>query len=166
MAKDHVGLVQLLTDIESVCSAIVDKDGTECGEEVERLKREVPKFVAEMREHLKEEEETFPPLLRANFTQEEDAAIVQEILKKEGLHGTRIFVPSILAAMDNWATPKFKEDFLASFPPPILHRTTKYYVPDYETFVQPKRDAPTLSSKPDVGRVPCFQLPFCFPCIV
>jgi hypothetical protein len=41
----------------------------------------------------------------------------------------------------------------------------KYYVPDFETSIKPKRDAPFLVEEPILSRKKCFGLSFCIPCI-
>ena len=87
---DHVGLVKLLAEIEYVCNDIDKKGGKKCEAEIKKLKELVPPFVDLMLDHLQEEETNIPALLRANFTQEEDAACMHTILKKEGISGLRM----------------------------------------------------------------------------
>lgn len=58
----------------------------------------------------------------------------------------------------------FYQDFVGSIPPPIKHLVDNYYMPDFENVVMNMRDAPTLATKPNLKRVPCCRIPFCFPC--
>lgn len=58
----------------------------------------------------------------------------------------------------------FYSDFVGSIPPPIKHLVDNYYMPDFENVVMNMRDAPTLATKPNLKRVPCCRIPFCFPC--
>jgi len=145
---DHKGLVNLLAQIESVCKEVDKKTGKGCQEEVKKLKELVPGFIDEMNTHLEEEETNIPALLRDNFTQEEEHETVQKILEKEGLHGFQFFVPSIVMHMRKWATDGFVDEFIGSMPPPLQVQLQNEFIPDYETCVHPKRDAPLLDSKP------------------
>ena len=54
---------------------------------------------------------------------------------------------------------------LGSIPPPIKYLVDNYYMPDFENVAMNMRDAPTLASKPNLKRVPCCRIPFCFPCM-
>ena len=162
---DHVGLVKLLAEIEYVCNDIDKKGGKKCEAEIKKLKELVPPFVDLMLDHLQEEETNIPTLLRANFTQEEDDACVQTILKKEGTSGLRMFLPSIHMAMQAWASHEFINQFFGSIPPPLHMLYRNYYLPDYETCLRPMRDAPLLESKPSLSKTKCCKIPFCIPCI-
>jgi hypothetical protein len=119
-------------------------------------------------EHLKEEEITIPTLVRANYTHEEEGPIIEQIIQSEGLDGARLFIPSALVAMEEWAKQEFiDKEFRAKMPGPILHLVDNYFLPDYKNYVIPMRDAPTLKNEPMPKRVPCCRIPFCcFPCIV
>jgi len=165
LTKDHTSLVAMMDEIKEVCEAIIGKKGTGCSDEIAKLKDLVPAFVRDMSAHLKEEEGGVTPLIREHFTMEEEHATVEKILQKGGLTLARNFLPSIVCAMKEWASPGFNEEFKGSTPPPILHLLEKYYMPDYLSQVVPCRDAPTLDEKPTLSKVGCFGLPFCFGCI-
>lgn len=132
MSKDHEALMKMLSKIEDICDAIIAKQGKGCSAEIIELQEQVPTFEKHMCNHLEEEEELIPSLLRDNFTREEEDKCVQRILKREGLHGARIFVPSVIFAMQKWAKPEFVEEFLSSMPGPIRGLVEGYYIPDYE----------------------------------
>jgi hemerythrin-like domain-containing protein len=165
MAKDHKALIELLDAIEKFCQAIIDKQGKKCGDEINKLKATVPPFYAEMKGHLKEEEEIVPALLRGNFTAEDEKKILQKIGKREGVSGMRSFFPSVFFAMREWATPSFQEELMASLPGSFQTLIKGYFIPDYENCVIPKRDAPTLDSMPTLSKVKCCKIPFCCACI-
>ncbi|KAL3768366.1 hypothetical protein ACHAW5_005204 [Stephanodiscus triporus] len=165
LSMDHEGLVKLLTEIEDVCNDIDKKGGKKCQPEIKKLKGLVPAFVDEMRAHLQEEEATVPALVRDNFTQEEEDACVKKILKKEGTSGLRMFLPSVIVAMEEWATREYIDQFLGSIPAPLRMLYTDYYLPDYETCLRPMRDAPLLESKPSLSKTKCCKISFCIPCI-
>jgi hemerythrin-like domain-containing protein len=160
----HVELMSAMDGIKKVCAQIINKQGKGCGALVAELKKDVPKFDADMRAHLKEEEETVPELLRNNFTHEEEGVIVEQILQAGGLALAKKFLPAVLLAAQEWMSETFYADFVGSIPPPIKHLVDKYYMPDFENVVMNMRDAPTLASKPNLKRVPCCRIPFCFPC--
>lgn len=167
LAKDHTELVRQMNVIKTFCVEICRKKGQSCADEVKGLKDAVPVFVKDMSDHLKEEEEMVPAMLREHFTQKEEEEIIQKILAKEGLAGCRFFVPSILKAMEDWAKPEFRESFFNDIPNPIHHLVVKYYIPDYNNVVVPMRDAPLLKGgKPKLSKVGCCGLPCCFACVV
>lgn len=165
-SKSHEELMEVMGSMKNACQKILNKKGKGCVEEVKLLKEKIPSFETDMRAHLKEEEETIPDLLRKNYTQEEEQEIVQKILQQGGLALTKKFLPAVLMAMQEWATKDFYDQFVQSMPPPIRHLVFKYFVPDYENYVCPMRDAPTMEKEPKPHRTGCCGIPFCFPCIL
>jgi len=165
-SMDHEGLIKLITEIEDTCIKVDKKGGKECQAEIRKLKELIPPFVDEMCAHISEEETNVPALLRDKFTEEEHDACVEKILKKEGTTGLRIFFPSIMIAMQEWASQEFVDEFFGSIPAPLRMLYTNYYLPDYETCVCPMRDAPLLDSKPSLSKTKCCKISFCFPCIL
>lgn len=165
-SKSHEDLVSLLDKMKETCEVILTKKGISCDNEVKILQETTPKFCSDMLEHMKEEEEIIPKILRDKFTKEEESKIVNKIVKSGGLGMARKFLPLILEAMEVWATPEFYDDFMKSLPPPIRMLVINYYIPDYETAICPLRDAPTLPTKPKLSRVGCCTFSFCFPCII
>lgn len=164
--KDHEELVADMTVMKKACEAISQKKGKDCSEEIALLKSMSPTFETDMRAHLKEEEESLPGLIRDNATQEEEGAIVDKIIQGGGLAMAKKFLPAIILAMQDWATPEYYEVFCGKIPPPIRHLAFTYYVPDFENVVMVMRDAPTLDKKPKLKKVGCCKIPFCFPCIL
>lgn len=164
--KSHEELIETMSRMKDACIVICKGKGKGCTKEIAFLKTTIPTFVKDMNDHLREEEETIPALLRDNFTQEEEGKIVEKILAGGGLKMTKKFLPAILLAMQEWAKPEFYEVFLGSMPPPVRHLAFKYYLPDFENVVMAMRDAPTLAKKPSLKKTGCFGIPFCFPCIL
>ena len=125
-------------------------------------------------EHLAEEERDISPLLRAHFTRKEEDETVQVILKRSGVKGMRIMLPSILLAMQQWASLDFYEEFWAGIPGPVRHLASNYFIPDYENCIAAKRDAPFWEptagnrhlQRPPLKRAKCCRISFCFPCII
>lgn len=164
--KSHQDLMSAMGEIKKCCAEIIGKGGKGCSTHVATLKEKVPKFVVDMKAHLKEEEEIMPALLRANFTQKEEGKIIDKILQAGGLALAKKFLPAVLLAAQEWTTEEFYSGFVGSIPPPIKHLVDKYYMPDFENVVATMRDAPTLESEPKLKRVPCCGIPFCFPCLM
>ena len=98
----HAELMSAMDGIKKVCTQIIDKQGEDCSAQVATLKKDIPKFDADMRAHLKEEEETVPELLRNNFTHEEEGKIVEAILQAGGLALAKKFLPAVLLAAQEW----------------------------------------------------------------
>ena len=117
-------------------------------------------------EHLAEEERDIPPLLRANFTEQEEKRVVQRILQNAGLAEMRNIFPAVKESMESWATPEYIEMFSGEIPAPLRYVASNYYEPDYETFIRPKRDAPFLDSEPRLSQKGCFGISFCFRCVL
>jgi len=156
LTQSHVELVEAMDVIKGHCETILkkDDDGYDCASEIAGLKKSVPDFVSNMRAHLKEEEEVVPTLLRTHFTHQEEEEVVQKILQKGGMDEVRAFLPSILLAMKEWAAPEFYNDFVGSMPPPVSGPLLTKFLPDYDTFVHPMRDAPTMDSEPKLTQKP------------
>ena len=115
----HEILSAKMESMKVACEAICQRRGRDCVVEIATLKGSVPAFVSNMRAHLREEEETIPVLLRDNFTREEEGEIVGRIAQAGGLTLTQKFLPAILLAMREWATPDAYEELCASLPPPV-----------------------------------------------
>lgn len=122
----------MLSDMEQTCYEIIKKEGRRCAEEIQQLQDAFPPFCFTLSAHLQSEEELIPPLLRNNFTEAEHEAILMKLQKREGLSGLRLFLPSILAAMNVWGKPEFVESIQRKIPAPIRYLVNNYYVPDYE----------------------------------
>jgi hypothetical protein len=112
-----------------------------------------------------EEERDIPPMLRAHFTEEEEKKVTQKIMQKAGIGELRAVFPSVLISLQLWGKPEYVDKILKEIPAPMMHLINKYHIPDFETNIRPKRDAPLLSCEPKLSRKGCLGLSFCFPCI-
>lgn len=99
-------------------------------------------------EHLAEEEHGSSHFFRANFTQKDEEESAQAIIKRFGVKGMRIMLPSILLAMQQWAPPVFYEEFWLSIPGRMRHLVSNYSIPYYENCIAAKRDAPFWQPTP------------------
>ena len=115
----HESLSTEMEGMKEACEAICQRRGRDCVGEIALLKGRVPPFVSNMRAHLREEEETIPVLLRENFTREEEGEILGRIGQAGGLTLARKFLPAILLATREWATPDAYEELCSSLPPPV-----------------------------------------------
>jgi hypothetical protein len=113
-----------------------------------------------------EEERDIPPLARVNFTEEEEKVVTDRIMQTMGLPVLRDVFPSVLIAMNSWATPAYVDNLMKEIPGPMRHLVKNYFIPDFETSIKPKRDAPLLETKPILRRKGCCGISFCFPCIL
>jgi hypothetical protein len=113
-----------------------------------------------------EEERDIPDLARTHFTEAEETAIVEKILQSYSLGDTRNAIPFLVTDMRVWATPEYVEGFIGSMPGPLQSLLKNYWIPDFETSIKPKRDAPFLDTEPKLTKKGCCGISFCFPCIL
>ena len=156
----------MMDGMKEACETVIFKKGKDCANEVSILKHTVPTFVSDMRIHLAEEETNMPEILRENFTSEEEKVIVQKIIQGGGLEMAKVFLPAVILAVEEWGSPQFNKEFMASIPPPIRHLVTKYFIPDFKNVAMQMRDAPTMETEPKLAKVGCCGIPCCFPCIL
>ena len=105
-----------------------------------------------------EEEEEIPPLAKKVFTEAEEKKVQHKIIKRSKLSATRTCYPSRMISVSEWSTPEYFGDFRKEIPGPVLHVMEKYYRPDFDTNIKPKRDAPFLQEEPILSRRKCFGL--------
>jgi hemerythrin-like domain-containing protein len=165
LSKQHEELIEMLEEITYICRKIISKTGFQCKDEVEALRTKMHKFAMEMKEHMMEEERDIPPLAKKFFTESEEKKILNKIMRRSRPSDIRKFLPSLLFSVSEWSTPEYYMEFRKEIPGPVLHVMEKYYVPDFETSIKPKRDAPFLVEEPILSRKKCFGLSFCIPCI-
>ncbi len=113
-----------MDELKGASERIVAADGV-APADVAFLKAKTPPFLAEMRAHLREEEEHIPSLLRQHFTEQEEKVIVQRILKAGGLELARLGLPPIMAAASVRSADSFTAVFLTcpsflTFSPPLF----------------------------------------------
>lgn len=165
LSKEHEELIEMLDEITTICNIIITKTGFQCQDEVSELSTKMHGFAIEMKEHMAEEERDIPPLAKQHFTASEEMKIINKIVRRSPPSDVRKFFPPLLFAVSEWATPEYYDEFRKEIPGPVLHVMEKYYVPDFDTNIKPKRDAPFLMEEPILSRRKCFGLSFCFPCI-
>merc|ERR1712138_102950 len=85
-----------------------------------------------MLEHLAEEECETPEQLRQHCTLEEHDQVVGKILASLGLHGNKVMLPRVLAAMKAWGGAEKAEEFKKGIPPPIRFLNHYFWEPEYQ----------------------------------
>ena len=115
--------------------------------------------------HLMEEERDIPPEARKHFTKKDEDEIMKVLIRHAKYSELRDVFPIVLEATKEWGKPEYVEDFRNVVPSPLIYMANTYYVPDYESYLKPKRDAPLFDTKPHLSRKGCCGINFCFPCI-
>jgi hypothetical protein len=118
--------------------------------------------------HLKEEEEEIPCIARRHYTKADEDAMVQKMLASHPFSELRDVFPAVLEGIDEWATPEYKKEFLSAMPGLLVYLVNNYFVPDYGTYIAPKRDAPFFDrgNKPILTKKNCLGVFFCCKCII
>jgi len=130
LAKDHEFLVAQMDEIDGLYTAD-ELDAAATGALIANLQRAWVAYKDFMVEHLAEEEEVVPALLRENFTVEEEAAVVDKIIQSLGLAGNKTFLPNIVDAMARWGGERKVAEFRQNIPPPILFLLDYFWTPDF-----------------------------------
>lgn len=125
---DHVKLVADLEKMSSYRQSINSGDAKACNE----FKQQISSFVTMMEQHLAEEENEYPKLLReSQMTEAEDQALVQEIVQGLGLEGNKKFLPPLVYCMCMWDGEDNAMKFVGSIPPPLQLAFHKCWVHDF-----------------------------------
>ena len=111
-------------------------------------------FVVYPTEHLKEEELELAPQIRKHMTPEDHVEAVQKIVAGVGPENLQIEIPAVTHFTKIWATDEYYPVFLSELPPPLLKVNDEVFVPNYHSYSCKLRDAPTLSEKPALDKLP------------
>jgi len=84
--------------------------------------------------HLAEEEEQLLTFIKDKFTFAEFNRLVNRIVQAEGLHGARVFLPSIFESVDMWGTESNRAALLKEIPFPIYFMATRFWVHSYRKY--------------------------------
>lgn len=120
LAADHEQLMSKMDMIKSM------KDTWETDKSVDNASivlSQVNKAVFELKEilfeHIAEEEQIIPGLLKDHFTFEEDKAIVGRIFEESGPEYTALGMPWVVDAMFDWGGKGMVQGFMAGMPEPV-----------------------------------------------
>lgn len=126
---DHEELLMNLDKSKAYRSKIAAGDSGALSEFKAFMKKDVIEF---MEAHLAEEEVNYPVALRSSMTEEEEGALVGEIIQGLGLDGNKRFLTAIVYAMCMWKGEKAAMNWLSTAtPPPIQLAFHKCWINDF-----------------------------------
>lgn len=128
ITADHTEIDAYIVEIRGLRSSV------EAGDEaaLAKLKSTFLEFMADTEDHMAEEEEIYPRLLKEYVTLEEERACVDKIIQSLGLGGNMAFLPVIVHAMVSWKGADGAEAFVDSLPPPIKMLYRHFWKADFE----------------------------------
>jgi len=134
IAADHPDLMQTMDDLSAMLKKGAAVPAEERAEHLADVHQVVRAFVEDMQQHLAEEEEAIPRLLReGGFTQEEEAVVVGKIIEGLGLDGNKKSLPSMLHAYALWAGTGKAEEFVSThLPLPIQFLYRNFWAHDFQ----------------------------------
>ncbi|CAE8679061.1 unnamed protein product [Polarella glacialis] len=134
ISADHPELMRTMDELRDMFASGALKPAGERAELLARLRERVAAFVEDMHQHLAEEEEVIPKLLReGNFTQEEEAPVTGQIIESLGLDGNKKSLPVMLHGLKLWAGEERAEAFVAEhLPLPIRLLYQHFWKPDFQ----------------------------------
>jgi len=134
ISADHPGLLQTMDDLSAMLKKGAVAPAGERAELLADIQQVVAAFVEDMLEHLAEEEQIIPRLLReGRFTQEEEGVVVAQIIQSLGLDGNKKSLPPMLHAYARWAGTDQAELFVATkLPLPIQFLYRNFWVHDFQ----------------------------------
>ncbi len=103
VVNDHTALIKQLDEIKEI-------------ENIGILRDKVKDLKINMFEHLAEEEQFVPTILRENFTQNEEKEMIDQIIQSLGLNGNKMALPWIIDSMKLWSNKKKIDDLYNSLP--------------------------------------------------
>eukprot|EP00294_Goniomonas_avonlea_P004044 CAMPEP_0114540786 /NCGR_PEP_ID=MMETSP0114-20121206/959_1 /TAXON_ID=31324 /ORGANISM="Goniomonas sp, Strain m" /LENGTH=268 /DNA_ID=CAMNT_0001724983 /DNA_START=25 /DNA_END=831 /DNA_ORIENTATION=+ len=119
LTMDHKGLMDLLDAIKAMEGTILSTPAASRAQVIAELGQKIDTLNSSMGDHLAEEERVIAPLLLQHFTPEEEAPIIQEVLKDLGVSGNALMLPWIEDAMYRWAGEEYTANFMSKIPKPI-----------------------------------------------
>jgi iron-sulfur cluster repair protein YtfE (RIC family) len=134
ISADHPGLLWAMDELRDMLKSGASKPAGERAELLAQVRERVEAFVEDMREHLAEEEEAIPKLLReAGFTQEDEGVVVGQIIQSLGLDGNKKSLPVMLHGLKRWAGEEKVEAFVAgNLPLPIRLLYRQFWMADFQ----------------------------------
>lgn len=128
----HEDLIARLDKLSSFRASIGDGRGAGSAAGLAEFKSSIINMIQSMETHLAEEETVYPGVLRQNLTEQEEQALVGQIIQGLGLDGNKKFLPPIVYAMCMWKGEQGAMEWLATAtPPPIQFAFKKCWVNDF-----------------------------------
>jgi len=134
ISTDHPELMRVMDELRDLLKSGALRPVNERAEFLAQLREKVDAFVEDMQEHLAEEEEAIPRLLKeAGFVQEEEGAVVGQIIQSLGLDGNKKSLPLMLHGLERWAGEEKVEAFVAEkLPLPIRFLYRQFWTVDFQ----------------------------------
>ena len=96
------------------------------------FKEHVLATISDLEDHFAEEEKFYPRVIReSGMTQEQETAIVQKIIRSNGLAGNKVTLPSIVYAMHSWGGEAEVDALMGRVPPPIRWLLNNSWIYDF-----------------------------------
>lgn len=121
VVADHTELINQLDEIKDIYDFDI-------------LKEKINKLKTSMFEHLAEEEQFIPEILRNNFTEDEEKEIVNKIIQSLGLKGNKMALPWIIDVMKLWSSKKKIKDLYNNLPCCIKIMYNCDWIYDYKKY--------------------------------
>ncbi|CAE8625078.1 unnamed protein product [Polarella glacialis] len=134
IAADHPELMRAMDELRDMLATGALKPAGERAELLAKVRERVAAFVEDMHQHLAEEEELIPKLLReGGFTHEEEGAIVEQIMASLSLDTLKKTLPVVLHGFKLWAGEERAEAFVAELLPlPIRLLYQNFWSVDFQ----------------------------------
>lgn len=125
---DHERLIADLEKISTYRQPILAGNAKACQE----FKDLASSYITFMEEHLAEEEEEYPRLLReSEMTAAQEQELIDKIIQGLGLDGNKKFLPPLIYAMCMWDGEDNAMKFIGNIPPPLQLAFHKCWVHDF-----------------------------------
>jgi len=127
---DHTALMEGIDQAKSILAKIDGGEGVL--EAYKEFKVFFESWMVTCEAHFDEEEIQYPEQLKAtNITQEEEQAVVGQIIQSMGLDGNKVMLPAICYATCLWGGEAKMQEFFLQVPPPIQFLCQKCWLDDF-----------------------------------
>jgi len=133
ITASHPELMSAMDDLSSMLKKGACLPAAERAQHLSDVQQLLSAFVEDMQEHLAEEEEIIPKLIReAGLTQQDEVPVVGKIIEGLGLDGNKKALPPMLHAYAQWAGAEKAEAFVsANLPMPIQFLYRNFWTQDF-----------------------------------
>lgn len=134
ITADHPELMRAMDDLSTMLKKGASLPATQRAEHLTDVQKLLASFTEDMQQHLAEEEEIIPQLLReGGFTHEEEGPVVGQIIEGLGLDGNKKALPPMLHAYARWAGDEKAEAFVSNnLPLPIQFLYRNFWQHDFD----------------------------------
>lgn len=127
---DHTSLMEGIAKAKVILAKIDDGKGILAA--YKEFKVFFENWMVTCESHFDGEEIQYPEQLKAtNITQEEEKAVVNQIIQSIGLEGNKIMLPPICYAICLWGGEAKMQEFYTTLPPPIQFLCQKCWLDDF-----------------------------------